>query len=491
MLSIPPEHSRASSLSPIITTNTFAPAAGIVSNYQVTSSTNNVHHHHLNGMVPLKPNKPCHQQLPLPQRCQVVGPSGVQNIISKKRRAAQSMSKALHKSRTNNSSNSDNGYGTNNSCLAQLKETGSEEEEPQLPRKEDDNGHHRLPQSSSTTISSNSLNSNTGSSFNYIKVVGGGITKHDSIPSLLPQERQDDQSLLLSKDGKVSVCSPQPPPSRPSVTLGSPDKPPLHDYLNTLLISRHYRPKTIQAITLGYRPNPPTPLQLASFGFAVCSTIDRACSSGGGGAGGGASRLTALLQAGLSPNPTNKFGDSPFLVACKRGMYSLVNAFVEAGAEVRVADGFGRTPLHYAAWADPPCMDSVSLLLRADARLLLVSDLHGKKPLDYVGEQHRVLWMAFLDGIKDEMWPMQQDGTCVEYFPEARWTKTNVVVGSSGNNDIPDPKDALSLGLAEKVASGHIMPQEARRQQHERQKHQLLLRQHDGNVIDSNMEETT
>jgi hypothetical protein len=148
-------------------------------------------------------------------------------------------------------------------------------------------------------------------------------------------------------------------------------------------------------------------------------------------------------------------------------MSSLVNVFVEAGAEVRVADGFGRTPLHYAAWADPPCMDSARLLLKTDGRLLFVSDVHGKTPLEYVGEQHRGAWIEFLEGVKDEMWPIHNAAMGVEYFPEARWTKRNGgdehnVGGSSSpselNNDIPDPKNALSLELAEKVASGHIMP---------------------------------
>ena len=79
-----------------------------------------------------------------------------------------------------------------------------------------------------------------------------------------------------------------------------------------------------------------------------------------------------------------------------------------------------------------------------------------------------------------------------EYFPEARWTKRNSGdEHNAGNNDIPDPKDALSLELAEKVASGHIMPQEARRQQKERQKHQLLFMQqgmHASNVSNSNID---
>ena len=157
-------------------------------------------------------------------------------------------------------------------------------------------------------------------------------------------------------------------------------------------------------------------------------------------------------------------------------MYSLVNAFVEAGAEVRVTDGFGRTPLHYAAWADPPCMDSARLLLKADARLLFVLDVHGRMPLEYVGKQHQGRWIDFLEGVKDEMWPIERVTMGEEYFPEARWTKRNggdehnaggSSTPSEENNDIPNPKDALSLELAEKVASGHIMMQEARRQQQE------------------------
>ena len=173
-------------------------------------------------------------------------------------------------------------------------------------------------------------------------------------------------------------------------------------------------------------------------------------------------------------------------------MYSLVNAFVEAGAEVHIADGFGRTPLHYAAWADPPCMDSARLLLKADARLLFVSDVHSRMPLEYVGKQHRGRWIDFLDGVKDEMWPIERVPMGEEYFPEARWTKRNSGdEHNAGNNDIPDPKDALSLELAEKVASGHIMPQEARRQQKERQKRQLLFMQqgmHASNVSNSNID---
>ena len=221
---------------------------------------------------------------------------------------------------------------------------------------------------------------------------------------------------------------------------------------------------------------------------------------------GGAARLSALLRAGLSPNPTNKFGESPFFVACKHGSYSLVEAYVNAGAEVKVADGFGRTPLHYAAWADPPCMKAVRLLLDKrkkgcdagldddkdgidNARLLYVSDAHGKTPLDFVGTNHHGMWIEFLESVKDEYWPVQErdgsrSGQCnvggvgVEYYPSSRWKSKRGVdnVGNSStlerNNDIPDPKDALPLELAQKVANGHMMPQEARRLLRELQQQQ-------------------
>jgi len=107
-------------------------------------------------------------------------------------------------------------------------------------------------------------------------------------------------------------------------------------------------------------------------------------------------------------------------------------------------------------------MDSARLLLKTDGRLLFVSDVHGRMPLEYVGKQHRGRWIDFLEGVKDEMWPIERVPMGEEYFPEARWTKRNGGDEHSSpselNNDLTDPKDALSLELAEKVASGHIMP---------------------------------
>ena len=338
------------------------------------------------------------------------------NSDIKTKRTARSASRASHNPRADNTSN--------------LDESGKKDKAPS--------------------------SSNSSVRYNYIKVVGGGIKRSiSSSPGSSSSSTQE--SVITSSNGSNTAVPVRPiaPSSSPSkrlrqeapVSKSSSHHPStLQDYLDSIVTSRGYTPQKRPASQLGYR-QPPTPLQLASFGFAVCSTIKP----------DGADQLTALLESGLSPNPTNKFGDSPFFMACKRGLYPLVKVFIDNGADVRVADGFGRTPLHYVAWANPPCLESARLLLGScpdAARLLYVTDAHGKTPLDFVGEHHRSKWVDFLDGVKDDYWPDCSDNTC--YFPEDR-------IGCDSTKSIPDPKEALSVKLAEKVASGKVAPDEAKK----------------------------
>jgi len=259
------------------------------------------------------------------------------------------------------------------------------------------------------------------SSFSYVQVVGGGV----------PAKRI---KLSLKTD---PASSPAAGPRSSGSTAS------LQEYLDVLLASRGYAPRKRPVAELRYH-QPPTPLQLASFGSAVCSTIKP----------DGEARLTALLDAGLSPNPTNKFGESPFFLACKRGLHALVRAFLRRGADVRVADDAGRTPLHYVAWGDPPCLRSARLLLEADARLLYATDRLGRTPLDFVRFTQQA-WIEFLESSKEEFWPVMDDGGGHKYSPEVR---------QDDSTGLPDPKESLTVELAEKVANGHILPEEARRQ---------------------------
>jgi len=250
------------------------------------------------------------------------------------------------------------------------------------------------------------------STFQYVKVVGGGI------------KGGVDKPL-------VCVEPAAPPKSKSTVELSS-----LQDYLDSTLESRGYVTSKSSASELGYIKTP-TPLQIASFATAVCSANKP----------GDVDRLRSILQSGLSANPMNKFGDSPFFIACKRGVTEVVKVFIDCGAEVRIADSFGRTPLHHVAWANPPNFDTAKIILTEYPRLLHVMDNHGKTPLDFVAKCHSSEWIKFIDSMTESLWPANADGK--KYHPEP------------SKGAIPDPPNALSIKLAEDVASGRTQPEEA------------------------------
>ncbi|KAL7458842.1 hypothetical protein ACHAWC_010506 [Mediolabrus comicus] len=238
--------------------------------------------------------------------------------------------------------------------------------------------------------------------FQYAKVVGGGFKRaFDQMPQ--PQ----------CKLAKKELCS-------------------LLDYLDLILESRGYDTTKRSASDLGY-VKVPTPLQLASFGTAIYSATKP----------GDADRLRSLLQCGLSPNPMNKFGDSPFFNVCRRGVTELVKVFIDCGAEVCLADSLGRTPLHYVAWANPPSFEAAKMILMVEPRLLCVMDKHGKTPLDFVPIGHASAWIDFIDTLKGSLWP------------------ANAMKGSlaPSKGQLPDPPKSLNIEMAKQVASGKVKPE--------------------------------
>jgi hypothetical protein len=63
----------------------------------------------------------------------------------------------------------------------------------------------------------------------------------------------------------------------------------------------------------------------------------------------------------------------------------------------------------------------------------------------------RLKWLEFLESTKELYWPPTKVG--IMYAPL-----------SKTSNVLPDPPNALSVELAEKVASGHVLPEDAARQ---------------------------
>lgn len=214
----------------------------------------------------------------------------------------------------------------------------------------------------------------------------------------------------------------------------------LQEFFSSFLSSRGYSATTLKSSQCGYRIRP-TPLQRASYGTAVLTAVRRS----------DASTLRSLLTAGLSPNPCTGFSEDVLHMTCKRGERALVRAQLEAGADVRIADDLGRTPLHHAAWAGHLTdYGVVGMLLDREPDLLRVADEGGRTPLDFVRTpKEKEAWRAFLTSRADRYWPPRTpQGANLDLAGPS-------VVDRPGRV-LQDPEGVLPIELAEMVASGGV-----------------------------------
>lgn len=240
----------------------------------------------------------------------------------------------------------------------------------------------------------------------------------EEIFDMLSSEKDEELiSILMAEES----TGPAPPPQRT---------------LNHILSSRGYATSTHSAMDCNYC-TPPTSLQLASFGTALLKAIEK----------GDDVSLSQFMWCGLSPNPCNAFGDNTLCMSIKRGLYDLFQCQLEAGASVHIADSFGRTPLHFAAWAAEPDFRTVQAIISRDPNILRVTDKHGRTPLDYLTEEKYAKWNKFLEEVKGCYWPVC--GADKQRTPHV------VRLNSS------DPANALPVELAKKVSAGKVSPKDA------------------------------
>jgi hypothetical protein len=181
----------------------------------------------------------------------------------------------------------------------------------------------------------------------------------------------------------------------------------------------------------------PSQLQLASFGTELVKAINNR----------DVKKLDALLSAGLSPNPCNKFKDSVlFDLVCKRANMEAFRVFLKHGCNLRVCDDFGRTPLHYCAWANEFCEPMAAAILHADWIQILIQDKRGKTPLEYVHPDLVLDWIEFLES------------TVHWWAPSA---PTTVNPPRLYRHMLPDPSYALPVQVAAALSGGEISPEHA------------------------------
>jgi hypothetical protein len=211
------------------------------------------------------------------------------------------------------------------------------------------------------------------------------------------------------------------------------------DVLQRLLSMRGYGSDTrIKADQANY-DTMPSALQLASFGTELVKAIHSS----------DVEALDKLLSCGLSPNPCNQFRDSIADLVCKRANHAIFQCLVDNGCDLRVCDGFGRTPLHHSCWASEFSPEIAELILNRDWLQLLIEDKRGQTPLEYVRPNTTDDWIEFLESHKESLFPI---GGCVPPLENLKILRPDGAV--------PDPPNALPIQLAEAVSSGHMTPEE-------------------------------
>jgi hypothetical protein len=252
-------------------------------------------------------------------------------------------------------------------------------------------------------------------------------------------------TILMAPSVLASVLPPQEKAARVaktnacSIRKSTRNETP-QDCLDRILQERGYGTNLrIPADQAGYDTSP-SPLQLASFGTELVRAIHTS----------DISKLSSLLECGLSPNPCNQFRDSIVDLVCKRGKADVFACLVEHGCELRVCDGFGRTPLHHCCWANGNVSFAIVVaLLSADWLQLLMQDKRGQTPLEYVRKEQSGEWTDFLNDNQDTV--VAPLGGRV---PQLCCEKDRTM--------LPDPPNALPAQLAAAVSSGQMSVQDVK-----------------------------
>lgn len=102
-------------------------------------------------------------------------------------------------------------------------------------------------------------------------------------------------------------------------------------------------------------------------------------------------------QKKLNVDACNKFGDSVLHLACRRSHTEIAKFLLEHGANVHVHDDYKRTPLHDALWTTEPNPLLIDTLMKHGACYqIIMEDVRGFTPFDYVRQENWGQWLRFL-----------------------------------------------------------------------------------------------
>ncbi|KAL3908574.1 MAG: hypothetical protein SGARI_002998 [Bacillariaceae sp.] len=150
--------------------------------------------------------------------------------------------------------------------------------------------------------------------------------------------------------------------------------------------------------------------------------------------------LKKAQEEGTNVQCCNRFGESLLHLACRRsyteiadfliastGKKDIEDKIVENKPEdakessttstatatttsqnmLHIRDDYQRTPLHDACWTVEPNLELVDLLLRHAPEQVVMEDVRGNTPFDYVRKDHYGMWLRFLWERKALLKPIQ------------------------------------------------------------------------------------
>jgi hypothetical protein len=124
-------------------------------------------------------------------------------------------------------------------------------------------------------------------------------------------------------------------------------------------------------------------------------------------------KLRALHKEGKVINCSNKFGESLLHLACRRSYTEIVEFLIkEAKVNVNIRDDYRRTPLHDACWTIEPNFALVDMLIKLYPEHMVMEDVRGFTPFDYVRHEHKGKWLHFLWQRRSIMRPREDPDHC-------------------------------------------------------------------------------
>mmetsp|Transcript_29366 Transcript_29366/g.70620 ORF Transcript_29366/g.70620 Transcript_29366/m.70620 type:complete len:236 (+) Transcript_29366:112-819(+) len=105
-------------------------------------------------------------------------------------------------------------------------------------------------------------------------------------------------------------------------------------------------------------------------------------------------------------NSSNKFGESLLHLSCRRSFTDMTKFLIhDVKVDLNIRDDYFRTPLHDACWTPNPNFELVELLIKEAPEHLLLEDVRGFTPFDYVRNDHWKLWLRFLWERREQLRP--------------------------------------------------------------------------------------